>query len=867
MSVSPVEITAIVCTHNRLDVLPKAIESLLGQSLPSDRYEVLVVDNASTDGTGEHCARYRDRRGFRYVFEPVPGLSQARNRGLAEARGSYVAYMDDDAIASHGWLESLLRAFREVTPAPVSVGGRIDPIWEAPKPEWLPDQKKPYLTVLDYGERPFFLAYPKILYGTNMAFEREALLAIGGFRTDVGRVKHCLLSGEEMEVYRQLAEKKLPVYYLPCASVRHLVPEARLTKKWLHSRHYWQGRSEILVFPEDSSRHLLKKEVRSSVDSCLGHFSDLFRGLFRETDPTFSFSHTASLCQQLGRVHQLFVKLNEPPRPDAGKNRMLVIARSLPRYDRGSGHLRLFHILEILAHHHEIVYYTENYTSNKECDDEVYVNALCGLGIEVVKEPGRLDALLDSNFSVVLFEFYDTAIRHLAKVKAGLPSASTIIDTVDVHFAREIQMANVHGDREMLRSALETKRKELEIYQQCDLVWAVTDEDRKALLEEVDSLKVDIVPNIHKFPRIDRSAPEKNSLLFIGNFWHQPNEDAVLYFCTEILPLIRRDVPDLVVYIVGNAPTENVKRMADQTVKVVGWVPETAPYLERCQVSIVPLRYGAGMKGKVGEAMSAGIPVVTTPIGVQGMDVRDGEEILVADSAESFARSVKKLLADKDLFARVSSNAMSYIKQRYDFDVVAGSVVASVANAPRPEASPLGAKEMAGLLWQGVLDSRKGVQGLADAPDRYSDGPALRSFKGIGGVQTCHGDEVFDGQRIFTKVFGNSPAGHWSFARTGKYRLEASAKYELKALMLIRSLTASTSFFKCEVFNGSQWLQNFDSSRYDTTKMGTWQELSTVFTLPPDISPVIQIAIEKRPHDSDAAAEVFIGKLELREVR
>jgi len=354
------------------------------------------------------------------------------------------------------------------------------------------------------------------------------------------------------------------------------------------------------------------------------------------------------------------------------------MARSLPRFDRGSGHLRLFHILEILSSQYEIDYFTDKYYCGTTCNDEVYAAALSSLGIRTFRGNLSLRKLMKNDFRVVLFEFYDTAIKYFQGIKQHLPEAQTLIDTVDVHFAREMLMANVHQDTKLYEMALETKEKEVNIYKQVDFIWAVTDEDRDVLLAEDHRLSIDIIPNIHKFTGVNRQNIEENSLLFIGNFTHQPNEDAIVYFCEDILPLIQKEIPCLVFYIVGNAPTAIVKALANETVKVVGWVPDTAPWLSKCHVAVVPLRYGAGMKGKVGEAMSSGIPVVTTPVGVQGMDVVNGEEILVSDSAEEFAYNVVKLLRDEALHKNIAANAMTYMKNRYDFNVVSQRVLNSI---------------------------------------------------------------------------------------------------------------------------------------------------------------------------------------------
>jgi O-antigen biosynthesis protein len=359
------------------------------------------------------------------------------------------------------------------------------------------------------------------------------------------------------------------------------------------------------------------------------------------------------------------------------------MARTLPRFDRGSGHLRLFHILEILSSQYEIVYFTDKYYCSTAFNDEVYDAAMSSLGIRTFRGNCSLKRIMKNDFRVVLFEFYDTAIKHLQGIKQHLPEARTVIDTVDVHFAREMLMAKVHQDEKLYEMASETRKKELNIYKQADFIWAVTDEDRDVLLTEDHRLNIDIIPNIHKFKVVNRENIENNSLLFIGNFTHQPNEDAVVYFCEDVLPLIQKEIPRLVFYIVGNAPTAIVKALANETVRVVGWVPDTTPWLSRCHVSVVPLRYGGGMKGKVGEAMSSGIPVVTTPVGVQGMDVVNGKEILVSNSNEEFAYNVVELLRDEVLHKHISANAMTHMKNRYDFNVVSQAVLNSIEKVCR----------------------------------------------------------------------------------------------------------------------------------------------------------------------------------------
>ena len=306
--ISPqLKISAIICTHNRSDLLPKAIDSLLKQTLNCSLYEIIVIDNASTDNTKQVCDEFSAEPHFRYIFEQTPGLSLARNRGLKEALGEYVAYIDDDAIASDAWLERILEAFETVLPHPVSVGGIINPIWECQKPTWLTPDKLPFLTVLNYGSQPHFIEYPKILYGTNMAFSRRILLEIGGFRTDVGRVKNSLLSCEESDIYKKFSEKNHPVYYIPSASVEHLVDKKRVTKSWFYRRQYWQGRSEALLLPEAIPVLALLTDIRASVANILTYAGYFLISINNEQR---RFTAVSSIGVNIGRIHQLALKLS-----------------------------------------------------------------------------------------------------------------------------------------------------------------------------------------------------------------------------------------------------------------------------------------------------------------------------------------------------------------------------------------------------------------------------------------------------------------------------------------------------------------------------------------------------------------------------
>jgi glycosyltransferase involved in cell wall biosynthesis len=251
------KISAIICTHNGQKVLGQAIQSLVDQTFDKSDCEILIIDNASTDGTREIIRQFENVSNLKYIFEPMLGLSHARNTGWQEAQGEIVAYLDDDAIVCPEWLERILEAFgRE--PKAGAVGGRVSPIWEAARPVWLSDKMMGALSVIDWSETPIFIGEDQWLVGANISFPRKLLSEVGGFSSALGRKGKCLLSNEENLLVVKIKEKGYTVFYHPEIMVDHLIPANRLRKSWFKRRYYWQGISDAVLNYRD--KNITKKE-------------------------------------------------------------------------------------------------------------------------------------------------------------------------------------------------------------------------------------------------------------------------------------------------------------------------------------------------------------------------------------------------------------------------------------------------------------------------------------------------------------------------------------------------------------------------------------------------------------------------------
>ncbi len=228
---------------------------------------------------------------------------------------------------------------------------------------------------------------------------------------------------------------------------------------------------------------------------------------------------------------------------------------------------------------------------------------------------------------------------------------------------RESRRAALEKSRALQKKAEEYKELELSLGWACDATIVVSEVEKELLHQESPYLKVYVIPNIHEVHRSANPFSSRRDLLFVGHFGHPPNEDGMLYFVKEVLPAIKEAEPDLKLYVVGNNPGSAVRALAAPDVIVTGWVKDLTPFFESCRVFVAPLRYGAGVKGKVGQSLSYGLPVVTTSIGAEGMGLVDGRDVLIGDTAQDFARQVIRLYSDEALWTSIAQNSLAYIEK------------------------------------------------------------------------------------------------------------------------------------------------------------------------------------------------------------
>ena len=262
--------------------------------------------------------------------------------------------------------------------------------------------------------------------------------------------------------------------------------------------------------------------------------------------------------------------------------------------------------------------------------------------------------------------------------------ATVVYDTVDLHWLREarrgviatssldsVVASNGSVDLESISQKARALRElELAMMRATDATMVVTDRERARVEQDVPEANVLVVPTVHDVEMYVPPPEDRDGILFVGGFEHAPNGDAAVRLVKEVMPAVWRALGDVRVTVVGSHPPPEVQALASSLVDVTGWVEDLQPLLDRSRVMVAPLRYGAGMKGKITQALAVGLPVVTTSIGAEGLEGSEDECFLVADDPQELAVHVIRAYRDDELWQRLSRAGQELITNRCSTEVV-----------------------------------------------------------------------------------------------------------------------------------------------------------------------------------------------------
>jgi O-antigen biosynthesis protein len=590
-------------------------------------YEVILIDDAADGQTKRLLEGVQGATILRN--DTNIGYLRSMNRAAAAARGTWMVLFNNDTEVTPGWLAAMLACAESapdigvVTPKFVYPDGMLN---EAGGIIWRDG------TGVNYGrgdraERFQYEYRRETDYGSAAALMVSAELwrEVGGFDE-----RFLPMFYEDVDLCFQARERGLRVVYEPKAVVVHV--EGATTGSDLasgHKRFQEQNRPKLVA----KWRHRLDADHKRSAPANLVVAADRHRG-----------------------------------------PHVLVIDHRVPMWDRDAGSLRILKIMEaLIGLGARITFMPENFAAMQP-----YTRELQSMGIEVLY--GELDpraelAARGPWLTTAILCRPHPASQWLDTVREFAPGAAVVYDTVDLHWLREARRSEITSSHALAYAggngnsvpasippkAAALRELELAMMRATDATMVVSNPERDQVLRDVPQANVLVVPTVHDVEPFVAPAEEREGILFLGGFEHVPNVDAAVRLVGDVMPGVWKELGDVEVTIVGSSPPPEVQALASHRVDVAGWVEDLEPLMRRARLMVAPLRFGAGVKGKITQCLAMGLPVVTTGVGAEGLDVTDGESMLIADDPSEIADRVVRCYRDEELWQRISAAGQSVI--------------------------------------------------------------------------------------------------------------------------------------------------------------------------------------------------------------
>jgi GT2 family glycosyltransferase/glycosyltransferase involved in cell wall biosynthesis len=608
----------VICAYGQLELTLRCLESIAA-SPPDVAYEVIVVDDASPDQTRDVLGHVRHVNVL--TNDRNLGFLHSANRGAAVASGEYVVMLNNDTEVTAGWLDELV-ATADDRPDVGIVGCRLvypdRRLQEAGGIVWADGHGWNY----GRGEGPdsgCFSYVREVDYcsGAALLVRRQLWEELGGFDAAFAPAYY-----EDTDLCFRARERGWKVLYQPRATIFHFEGASHGTDVAVGGKAYQARNHEVFV---------------------------------------------ARWAPQLARQQPNDSRLVLRARDRRPGPRVLVVDDRVPTPDEDSGSQRMWHLLEILDDLGCVV----TLLPADGVLRQPWLHRLQQRGVEVLYGPvDPADYLMGMGpeLRAVVLSRPANALRFLSLVRELTPHAVVIYDTVDLHFLRLQREAQVATGAATSRLGVTMRALELALASDADVTLAVSQPEREVLLEAETGADVVVVSNIHEALPRPPGPEERSGLLLVGNFQHPPNIDSAQVMVREVMPLVWAARPDTVLRIVGSRMPDEIHLLASERVEVLGWVPDLTEAHDHARVMVAPLRFGAGVKGKVGDALRRGLPVVTSSIGAEGMDLVDGEHALIADGPAATALAVLSLLEDDGLWSRLSSAGIDHVAARLSAD-------------------------------------------------------------------------------------------------------------------------------------------------------------------------------------------------------
>lgn len=608
-------VSIIIPVHNQIDYTLRCLGSI-ARNTGDIEHEIIVVDDCSSDETSTLLSRRED-----IIFvrnDKNLGFIGTCNAGLARASKNYVVYLNNDTEVGPGWLCALVNTF-ELNDHVGLVGSKLiypnGELQEAGGLIWDDFSGWNWGRMQDPEDPRYnYVRHADYCSGAALLLPRSLAQAFGGFDPHFTPAY-----GEDSDLAFKTRTLGLSVLYQPLSQVIH-----------------YEG-------------------VSSGTDVTKGA-------------KAYQVVNAGKLAERWAPVlpHQGANGADAEFAADRGRiGHILVLDQITPEPDRDAGSITALELMRALRDFgYKITFVPcSNFTYIPD-----YTDTLTALGIESVLYPWSRSVRehlehFGSRYDAVVIFRLNTASDHIAAVKELAPQAKVLYHTSDLHFLREERALEVDNPDlpERGHAADKTKKRELKVIKRSDVTIVHSHFERELLSELLPKSHVVVFPWLYEPRGAGLPPAERRDIVFLGGYRHYPNVDAVLAFAQDILPLLLPKLPDIVFHAVGSNPPEELTKLAGRNIRIAGFIEDISPTLWGARMMVAPLRYGAGLKGKIVTAMAHGLPVITTTIGAEGMGLTNGVDVLIADEPADIAAAIERLTGDDELWKSLSRAGLDYV--------------------------------------------------------------------------------------------------------------------------------------------------------------------------------------------------------------
>lgn len=618
-----IDVSIIVPVHNKLLHTMGCLRSIMFAG-SKYHFEIIVADDGSSDKTEQVIAELSDC--IRLVRNSSPlGFLRNCNAATKQARGQWIVLLNNDTIVLPGWLDALIDTLIAKPKAGLVGAKLIYPdgvLQESGGIVWQSADAMNIGRGKDACSPEFnFLREVDYCSGAAIALKTSLWRKLDGFDEHFSPAYY-----EDTDLAFRVRQAGYKVFVQPLAAVVH-----------------FEGVSH-----------------GKSIDSGVKQYQKINRENF------------ALRWQNVLATHPQPSSLNINTLISSRQKTILVLDSAVPRPDQDSGSNDTFQYLRaLLDFGYHVIFVPQDGLYRGR-----YTQALQGMGVECWYKPYveslyHTVQLLKERFDAVLVFRFNVAQELLPALRDFAPHVKVILETVDLHHLRESRFAELTGNPSDYDRAAEVKADELSVIDSVDAVIVLSNHELKLLRDECPGANVHCIPILRELrPPQNTLLSERNSLLFVGGFKHAPNIDGITWFIDEVWPLLVQRGFGRKLVIAGADMPDSLRKLSVPNIEALGFVEDLAPIYARSRATIAPLRYGAGLKGKIISSLAHGVPCVSTTIGVEGSGLLNGRDVLVADSAEGIADAVLKIYESDYVWSKLSENGLRYFRENYSTEAV-----------------------------------------------------------------------------------------------------------------------------------------------------------------------------------------------------